>query len=116
MTARKNLKEPVKYEQKRNGKGDLYWTVTQEWKEWDRGRQIRESIKTPTKKDKKRQLTPETHTFVWKEVASFSDTNRRLYFCTCLSVQGDPFRGCGAVGVQNSRSGEIQITKQPRFE
>lgn len=110
-------KEPLKYEQRRYPNGSSYWVLTDEWKEWDRGKKITEAMKNkPMPKIKKQAITAENHVFMWKAVASFSDSNRRIFFCACMSAQGDPFRGCGAVGVQNSRTGEIRVTKPPRFE
>lgn len=83
------MKEPVKYEKNPKGK----WVITQAWKDW---------------RDNK---VERTHREVWKPVAYHESTT--IYFCACLSTQGEPLRGCGAVGIKRSRQASIEILVGP---
>jgi len=104
------LSEPVKYW--RNEKGN--WVLTDEWKEWIKKRRAAESRPKPAKRSNK--VTVENHKAAWREVAYHPDSGKRIYFCGCMSMHGDPYKGCGAVGIQQTRTSQIIEVKGSRFE
>lgn len=87
------MKEPVKYE--KNAKGN--WVLTQQWKDW---------------RDSKTKPKEKPHKIVWREVASTG--TKTIYFCACKSQQGNPYSGCGAVGVKYGRQAAIHLVKGPQ--
>lgn len=92
MAQDQNGKEPVKYE--KNAKGN--WVLTQAWKDW------RDGVRIPEEKP---------HKILWKEVASTPE--KTIYFCACKAVQGNPYSGCGAIGIRHGRHAAIQMVQGP---
>lgn len=104
------LLEPVKHRTTSDGISVL----TEEWKEW---RQKRRSLETKPKETRtKKKITRENHSWVWKEVAYHPESGKRVFFCACMSHHGDPYKGCGAVGIQQTRTSTIHEVIGSRFE
>lgn len=112
------MKEPTKYEQHANSQ----WYVTQEWKDWRKqilsnGAEKRNfSNKKKKPEGKSRYVTEQTHKENWKIVATYPNSEKRIYFCACQSGTGQPYNGCGAVAIQYTRGGPLTILVQSRFE
>lgn len=115
------MKEPIKYRSGPDGGLQL----TKEWKDW-RNKVLSDGatkhFNNSKTKDKPKTIgrstpiSPEDHKPHWKPVAQFANSEKQIYFCACQSGTGNPYSGCGAVAIQRTRSGALEVVVEPRFE
>ncbi len=114
------MKEPPKY--KLGKDGGLY--LADEWKLWRRqvmskgfeAHNTSRIKKTEVMAKKKNTITAENHTYRWKEAALQLQTGRAILFCACMSGTAEPFKGCGAAAIRQTRSSQIKEILAPRWE
>ena len=59
---------------------------------------------------KKKRKEDGPHVETWREAAISGD--KKIYFCACRSMQGDPFRGCGAVAIRYGGSQKLHVVRR----